>query len=146
MKIADHMKKQNIRNRTGTRGYMPLEAILSAAQQTTKVDIWACGVIMLSLLARRHPIFSLNNSSKIQNFTISNLVPILCVFGAKDVRDRLFQLGYGMYLPEEMKFEETSFEAICANNTHLQKDTSGECMEVLKHMLTLGENERWSAE
>lgn len=67
-KICALQKNLNIRNRTGTKGYMPIEALFNHSLQTCAVDIWACGVILLSLLCGRHPIFSLNNSSKIKNF------------------------------------------------------------------------------
>jgi len=72
----------NIKNRTGTKGYMPPESIFSSPNQGTAVDIWAIGVILLSFLMRRHPIISLNNTTKIKNFTIANLVPLALIFGA----------------------------------------------------------------
>jgi cell division control protein 7 len=50
-KIADLSKKMKIRNRTGTKGYMPPEALFNHPYQTSAVDIWACGVIFLSFLA-----------------------------------------------------------------------------------------------
>jgi hypothetical protein len=44
----------------------------------------------------------LNNSSKIKNFTIANLIPLVCVFGADNIREIAFKLGYGMLIPDEM--------------------------------------------
>lgn len=81
-KIADLQKKMNIKNRTGTKGYMPPETIFNSPTQGSAVDIWAVGVIMLSFLMKRHPIISLNNTTKIKNFTIANLVPLALIFGA----------------------------------------------------------------
>lgn len=41
---------------------------------------------MLSFLMKRHPIISLNNTSKVKNFTISNLFPLSLIFGAKAIK------------------------------------------------------------
>ena len=91
-----------IKNRTGTKGYMPPEALFNYPNQGSAVDVWACGVIFLSFLAQRHPIFSLNNSSKIKNFTISNLIPFVCLFGSNNIKEIAFKLGYGCLIPDEM--------------------------------------------
>lgn len=82
---------------------MPPESLFNYPQQTTAVDIWATGVILLSFLARRHPVFSLNNSSKIKNFTISNLIPLTCLFGAKNMKEIAFKYGFGCLIPDEMQ-------------------------------------------
>ena len=91
-----------IRNRTGTKGYMPPEALFNFHSQNSAVDIWACGVIFLSFCAGRHPVFSLNNSSKIKNFTISNLIPLTCLFGSDAIKEIAFKYGYGCLIPDEM--------------------------------------------
>ena len=101
-KIADMLKKMKIKNRTGTKGYMPPEALFNYPNQTSSVDIWACGVIFLSFLAQRHPIFSLNNSAKIKNFTIANLIPFVCLLGSDNIKEIAFKLGYGCLIPDEM--------------------------------------------
>lgn len=112
-KIVDLQKKMKIKNRTGTKGYMPPEALFNHPIQTSAVDVWACGVIFLSFLAQRHPIFSLNNSSKIKNFTISNLIPFVCLFGSNNIKEIAFKLGYGCLIPEEMQKEKVDWRDIC---------------------------------
>jgi cell division control protein 7 len=102
-----------IKNRTGTKGYMPPESLFNYPNQTCAVDVWACGVIFLSLLAQRHPIFSLNNSSKIKNFTISNLIPQVCIFGSNKIKEVAFKYGYGCLIPEEMQKESVDLKEIC---------------------------------
>lgn len=102
-----------IRNRTGTKGYMPPEALFNYPNQTCAVDIWACGVILLSFLAKRHPIFSLNNSAKIKNFTISNLIPLTCLFGSDNMKEIAFKYGFGCLIPEEMQKHQTKWEDVC---------------------------------
>ena len=70
LKIADLQRQMKLKNRTGTKGYMPPEALFNYPTQTCSVDIWASGVIFLSFLAQRHPIFSLNSSSRVKNFAL----------------------------------------------------------------------------
>jgi hypothetical protein len=48
-------------------------------------------------------VFSLNNSSKIKNFTISNLIPLTCLFGSNAIKEIAFKYGYGCLVPEEMQ-------------------------------------------
>jgi len=50
-RIAALQKSLRICNRTGTKGYMPPESLFNSKNQTSKVDIWAVGVIFLSFLA-----------------------------------------------------------------------------------------------
>ena len=51
MKIVNLQKSMKMKNRTGTKGYMPPEALFNYPNQTSAVDVWACGVIFLSFLA-----------------------------------------------------------------------------------------------
>ena len=55
-KIYKIQTTEGFKNRTGTKGYLAPETIFKTKTQTTAVDIWAAGVIFLSLLAKRHPI------------------------------------------------------------------------------------------
>ena len=45
-------------NRAGTRGFRAPEVLFKCTQQSTKIDIWSVGVILLTLLARRFPFFN----------------------------------------------------------------------------------------
>ncbi|EGW33297.1 uncharacterized protein SPAPADRAFT_71159 [Spathaspora passalidarum NRRL Y-27907] len=45
-------------NRAGTRGFRAPEVLLKCTNQTTKIDIWSAGIIGLSLLTRKFPLFN----------------------------------------------------------------------------------------
>ncbi|CAI5756408.1 unnamed protein product [Candida verbasci] len=45
-------------NRAGTRGFRAPEVLFKCTNQSTKIDIWSAGVIGLSLLMRKFPIFN----------------------------------------------------------------------------------------
>jgi serine/threonine protein kinase len=128
-----------IKNRTGTKGYMPPEALFNHPNQGSAVDVWACGVIFLSFLAQRHPIFSLNNSSKIKNFTISNLIPFVCLFGSNNIKEIAFKLGYGCLIPDEMQKERVDWKEIC-------KIHDDSAFDLLNRMLELDHNKRITPE
>ncbi|EFE29607.1 cell cycle protein kinase, putative [Trichophyton benhamiae CBS 112371] len=44
-------------NRAGTRGFRAPEVLFKCTSQTTKLDVWSVGVILLTFLARRFPFF-----------------------------------------------------------------------------------------
>ena len=130
-----------IKNRTGTKGYMPPEALFNFPNQTSAVDVWACGVIFLSFLAQRHPVFSLNNSnnsSKVKNFTIANLIPLVCLFGSNSIKEIAFKYGYGCLIPDEMQKDKILWQDICRLHDR-------DAFDLLDKMLELDHLKRISA-
>lgn len=136
--IVELQRKMNIKNRTGTKGYMPPESIFNAPKQGTPVDIWAIGVIMLSFMMRRHPIISLNNTSKVKNFTIANLLPLTIIFGSNEFKSIAHEYGYGMLIPEEIPKERTLWKDLV--NEDMKEET--QALDLLDKMLKLDQNER----
>jgi cell division control protein 7 len=47
--------------RAGTRGFRAPELLVAAQCQTTAIDVWSAGVIFLSILTRRYPLFVLHD-------------------------------------------------------------------------------------
>lgn len=43
--------------RAGTQGFRPPEVLLKVPAQTTAVDVWAAGVVLISVLSARYPFF-----------------------------------------------------------------------------------------
>ena len=39
----------------------------------------------------------------INNFTISNLIPLTCLFGSNAIKEIAFKYGYGCLIPDEMQ-------------------------------------------
>ncbi|TKA78895.1 hypothetical protein B0A49_01660 [Cryomyces minteri] len=44
-------------NRAGTRGFRAPEVLLKCTAQTTLIDVWSVGIVLLTLLTRRFPFF-----------------------------------------------------------------------------------------
>ncbi len=73
-------------NRAGTRGFRAPEVLLKCTAQTSKIDIWSAGVILLTILAKRFPFF---NSAD----DIEALVEIATIFGQRKMKNCAFMHG-----------------------------------------------------
>lgn len=88
-----HLKRLNIKaaypkldqrpprraNRAGTRGFRAPEVLFKCTNQSVKIDIWSAGIICLSLLARKFPLFNSPDD-------IDALVEILLIFGSEKLQ------------------------------------------------------------
>ncbi|KAJ5692091.1 hypothetical protein N7462_001514 [Penicillium macrosclerotiorum] len=66
-------------NRAGTRGFRAPEVLFKCTSQTTKIDMWSVGVILLTLLGRRFPFF---NSAD----DIDAMIEMASIFGTKRMK------------------------------------------------------------
>ncbi|KAI1424293.1 kinase-like domain-containing protein [Xylaria sp. FL1777] len=66
-------------NRAGTRGFRAPEVLFKCTEQTTKIDIWSAGVILLTILCKRFPFF---NSAD----DIEAMIEIATIFGYKRMK------------------------------------------------------------
>lgn len=72
--------------RAGTPGYRPTEVLLKYPDQTTAVDMWAAGVILISILSGCYPFFKGTDD-------ILALAEIMTVFGDEAIKRTAFTLG-----------------------------------------------------
>ncbi|KAM0276993.1 hypothetical protein ACHAQH_006176 [Verticillium albo-atrum] len=66
-------------NRAGTRGFRAPEVLFKCTEQTTKIDVWSAGVILLTILSKRFPFF---NSAD----DVEAMIEIGTMFGTKKMR------------------------------------------------------------
>ncbi|EAS36734.3 CDC7 protein kinase [Coccidioides immitis RS] len=66
-------------NRAGTRGFRAPEVLLKCTSQTTKIDIWSVGVILLTLLGRRFPFFHSVDD-------VDAMIELASIFGTRRMR------------------------------------------------------------
>ncbi|MCJ1229828.1 hypothetical protein MMC12_006498 [Toensbergia leucococca] len=66
-------------NRAGTRGFRAPEVLLKCTRQTTKIDIWSAGVILLTILCERFPFF---NSAD----DVDAMIEIATLFGGRRMK------------------------------------------------------------
>ncbi|MCJ1467277.1 hypothetical protein MMC07_005901 [Pseudocyphellaria aurata] len=74
----DHRSSRRA-NRAGTRGFRAPEVLFKCTSQTTKIDIWSAGVILLTILAQRFPFF---NSSD----DVEAIIEIASIFGVRKMK------------------------------------------------------------
>ena len=63
-------------NRAGTRGFRAPEVLFKCMDQTPAVDIWSAGIILLSFLLKRFPLFNANDDTEA-------LLELATIFGAR---------------------------------------------------------------
>lgn len=73
-------------NRAGTRGFRAPEVLFKCTEQSTKIDIWSAGVILLTILSKRFPFF---NSAD----DVEAMIEIATIFGLKRMRMCAFLHG-----------------------------------------------------
>ncbi|SPB51955.1 Complex 1 protein (LYR family) protein [Aspergillus niger] len=64
---------------TGTRGFRAPEVLFKCTSQTTKIDMWSAGVILLTLLGRRFPFF---NSAD----DVDAMIEMASIFGTRRMK------------------------------------------------------------
>ncbi|KAJ9063452.1 Cell division control protein 7, variant 3 [Entomophthora muscae] len=73
-------------NRAGTRGFRAPEVLLKVIHQTTAIDIWSAGVILLCMLSRRFPFFNSPNDQ-------DALIEIGIIFGSIRMQEAAASFG-----------------------------------------------------
>lgn len=72
--------------RAGTPGYRSPEVLLKYPHQTTAVDVWSAGVIMVSILSGSYPFFRGPDD-------VTALMEMVTIFGIEDIKNTATKLG-----------------------------------------------------
>ncbi|XP_011055227.1 PREDICTED: cell division cycle 7-related protein kinase-like isoform X2 [Acromyrmex echinatior] len=81
--------------RAGTPGFRAPEVLLKHVMQTSAIDIWACGVIMLCILSSSQPFFRSPDDC-------TALAEITTIFGSKEVQKCAQKLGKKVIFSENL--------------------------------------------
>lgn len=73
-------------NRAGTRGFRAPEVLFKCTEQSTAIDIWSAGVILLTIMSKRFPFF---NSAD----DVEAMIEIATIFGSKRMKSAGLQHG-----------------------------------------------------
>lgn len=137
-------------NRAGTRGFRAPEVLFKCTEQTTKIDIWSAGVILLTILSRRFPFF---NSAD----DVEALIEIATIFGQRKMKQCAMQHGtiFETSIPTigmiGFTFDKIILWSTCRNDSGKGKEVKLEddealAVEFLTRCLDLDPNHRISAE
>ena len=134
--------------RAGTPGFRPPEVLLKFEHQTTAVDLWAAGVILLCILSRTYPFFRAPD-----DFTA--LGELVALFGTKAVQDTASQYGKRLICSENTA--PVDLQSLCQKLAERRpsedKEVSSsiclateQAIDLLTKILALSSHERWTAE
>eukprot|EP01090_Pellita_catalonica_P023162 TRINITY_DN933_c0_g1_i2.p1 TRINITY_DN933_c0_g1~~TRINITY_DN933_c0_g1_i2.p1 ORF type:complete len:201 (+),score=32.17 TRINITY_DN933_c0_g1_i2:395-997(+) len=80
-------------SRTGTRGFRAPEVLMKSLYQSTALDVWSAGVILLSMLSDRYPFFSSPDD-------LTSLVEVSCIVGTAPLQTAAERLLKKIHFPE----------------------------------------------
>jgi cell division control protein 7 len=132
-------------NRAGTRGFRAPEVLLKCTSQTTKIDIWSAGVILLTLLARRFPFF---NSAD----DVDAMIEIASIFGKRRMKavaamhGSIFETNIETIGDKGFTFEKIIVWASCREPEQGPLHAGErQAVDFLEGLLELDPGRRWSA-
>ncbi|XP_046911466.2 cell division cycle 7-related protein kinase [Dermatophagoides farinae] len=139
--------------RAGTPGFRAPEILLRYPNQSTKIDIWSCGVIFASLLSGRYPFFRCNDD-------ISCLAEIITLLGSSKVKRAANALGKTLTISRRsiptmdlkkicIKLKTTSFPPTAddksTTTTNKWYQAPDSAYDLLEHLLDPNPRTRFSA-
>ena len=107
-------RKEKKAPRSGTPGYRAPEVLLKYCHQTSAIDVWSCGVILLSLLSKKYPFFTANDDS-------AALAEIVGIFGVSKSTHAANEIGISLTISECI--EEVDIKTLCT--------CEGECNDLI---------------
>jgi cell division control protein 7 len=132
-------------NRAGTRGFRAPEVLLKCTSQTTKIDIWSAGVILLTFLARRFPFF---NSAD----DVDAMIEISSIFGRKKMQavaamhGQLYETNIETIGEKGFTLEKIIIWASCrAKETDRIREGEAQAVRLLQGLVELDVSQRLTA-
>lgn len=127
-------------SRAGTRGFRAPEVLFKCANQTTSLDIWSAGVILLTLLTRRYPFFQSSDD-------FDAVVEIANIFGTEEMTTaaRLYNRKWHCNVPS-VPTKHVTWPLLCQNlNPAFAPEIPPECYDLLRECLNLNGDKRITA-
>lgn len=124
--------------RSGTSGYRAPEVLLQYRHQSSPIDIWSCGVILLSLLTKKYPFFTATNDCSAMMEIINIFGSSQCIKAAEDI-DITLTLGKevkGFGIENFLRSHKTdtliSLTSVMLDVNCLTRVTADQALQVLK--------------
>ncbi|TRY78761.1 hypothetical protein TCAL_09463 [Tigriopus californicus] len=135
-------------NRAGTPGFRPPEVLLKYPHQTPAVDMWAVGVMLLSLMSRTYPFFRAPDD-------MTNLAEIMSIFGSHKVSQAASH--YGKIFLTDQLIHPVQLDELCVALARRRSDSpdpeparanlvSKNSLQLLKGLMDVIAEDRLSAE
>ena len=116
--------------------------LLKSEHQTTSVDTWAAGVILLCLMSRTYPFFRAPDD-------VTALAELSCLFGIRAITEAASQYGKRLLCNERR--ESVDLASLCQRLASRDQEAKEELvteqlMDLLKGLLKLTAHDRTTAE
>ncbi|XP_046398783.1 cell division cycle 7-related protein kinase-like [Ischnura elegans] len=137
------LQKPHFAPRAGTPGFRPPEVLLKSHQQTTAVDMWAAGVILLCIASGCYPFFRSPDD-------ITALAEIMTVFGTTRLENLATKLGRKIICSNRRPAMDLRF--LCeklrsrGENTTPREPLPNDAYDLVSRLLDLDPNSRITAE
>ena len=131
-------------NRAGTRGFRAPEVLLKCTAQSTKIDIWSTGVILLTLLARRFPFF--NSTDDVDAMIeLSSLIGKRKMKQAAAMHGLIFESNIETISEHGFSFEKVIIWAAVRGEEEPLSSAERQAIALLEGLLEVDPQKRWSA-
>ncbi|EEB08033.1 CDC7 protein kinase Hsk1 [Schizosaccharomyces japonicus yFS275] len=150
--VKNDIRPSKRANRAGTRGFRAPEVLFKCSSQTTKIDIWAAGVVLMSFLTKRFPMFNSQDDT-------DALMEIACIFGKQEIRqcaalhNCVFETNVNTLTEKRVSFRKLILWASCGSASTYkdklsQKPSKEELLSIdfLEKCLELNCNKRITAQ
>ena len=127
-------------SRAGTRGFRAPEVLFKSSHQTTALDIWSAGVILLTLLTRRYPFFQSSDD-------FDAIVEIANIFGNEEMSTaaKLYNRRWLCNVPS-VPDKHVTWPGLCTRlNPTLAPEIPTECFDLLRECMNLNSEKRITA-
>ncbi|KAJ6153797.1 hypothetical protein N7470_006756 [Penicillium chermesinum] len=129
-------------NRAGTRGFRAPEVLFKCTSQTTKIDMWSVGVILLTLLGRRFPFF--NSADDIDAMIeMSSIFGIRRMKAASAMHGQIFETNIPTIGEKGYSWEKLIKWSSCVEDL---TESELQATRLLSGLMELDPNKRFSAE
>lgn len=126
--------------RSGTRGFRAPEVLFRVENQTTAIDIWSAGVILLTLLTKKYPFFTARDD-------LNALVEIGSIFGDREMRAaaKHYRRVWKSNI-EQCIHPRTPLREVVSRCVQPSEEFPDAVFDLLEKMLTLKDTDRITAE
>lgn len=124
----------------GTKGFLAPECLFGEQHLTSAVDMWAAGVIFLSLLSKRYPFFHFHGASPLRSvdYRLQGLIQIAALWGRTEVEQLASHFHCDLELPYSLPAVRVNWALVCP-------EASTTALDLLERLLALKPEERISA-
>jgi cell division control protein 7 len=124
-------------SRAGTRGFRAPEVLFKCTNQSTALDIWSAGVILLTLLTRRYPFFQSSDD-------FDAIVEIANIFGNEEMTEaaKFYSRRWLCNVPSVPEKHVTWLELCRKLNPAFVDEIPEDCFHLLRDCLNLNAEKR----